>query len=108
VLATDSMQELLRCALGALERIFQEGIQVPKPGVILNGLTPADQITLRMFDNSHERFRKVMVAVDQINRRWGHDTVRFAVARADGRWRTKFQKRSPRYTTCLEEVLCVP
>jgi hypothetical protein len=38
--------------------------------VILNGLTPADQLTLRMFDTSHERFRKVMVAVDRINRRW--------------------------------------
>lgn len=85
---TDSMQEMLRCALGALERIFRE-IQDRKAGVILNGLTPADQLTLRTFDNSHERFRKVMVAVDQINRRWGLDTVRFAVARPDGHWRTK-------------------
>lgn len=104
---TDSTRELLACALDALERIFQEGFKYRKAGVILNGLSPADQLTLRMFDNTHERFRQVMVAVDQINRRWGRDTVRFAVARHDGRWRTKFQMRSPRYTTCLSEVLTI-
>jgi DNA polymerase V len=102
---TDSTQELLASAMDALERIFKEGFKYRKAGVILNGLTPADQLTLRMFDNTHERFRQVMVAVDQINRKYGRDTVRFAIASPDGRWKTKFQKRSPRYTTCLQEVL---
>jgi DNA polymerase V len=104
---TDSTRELLSCALDALERIFREGFKYRKAGVILNGLAPAEQLTLRMFDDTHERFRQVMVAVDQINRRWGRDTLRFGVARPDGNWRTKFQRRSPRYTTRLQEVLCV-
>lgn len=97
--------ELLSCALGALEMIFQKGYSYRKAGVIVNGFAPADQLTLRMFDDTHERFRQVMVAVDQINRKYRRDTVRFAVARPDGRWWTKFQRRSPRYTTCLQEVL---
>lgn len=104
---TDLLQELQSCALDALERIFREGFKYRKAGVILQGLVPADQLTLRMFDNSHEKFRQVMVAVDQINRRWGRDTVRLGAARADGRSQTKFQKRSPRYTTCLSEVLSI-
>ena len=33
------------------------------------------------------------MAVDRINRRWGKDTVRFAVADPEGRWRTKFAGR---------------
>jgi len=104
---TESTKELLSCSLNALERIFQEGYSYRKAGFILNGLAPAGQLTLRMFNDTHERFRQVMVAVDRMNRKYGRDTVRFAVARPDGRWRTKFQRRSPRYTTCLQEVLCV-
>src|SRR3712207_7295101 len=60
-----------------------------------NSLSPADQLTLRMFgDEKAERFRQVMVAVDRINRKWGKDTIRFAVANPEGRWRTRFEKRS--------------
>lgn len=73
----------------------------------MNDLTPADQITLRMYDLTHEQFRQVMVAVNQINGKYGRDTVRFAVARPDGQWRTKFQKQSQRYTTCLQVILCI-
>jgi len=100
---------LLRCAVDALERIFKVGFEYRKAGVMLNSLSPVDQLTLRMFgDERAEKFRQVMVAVDKINRRWGKDTVRFAVANPEGRWRTKFEKRSPRYTTRLQEVLTVP
>jgi DNA polymerase V len=105
---TDSTQELLRCALDALERIFREGYNYRKAGVMLNSLSPSDQLTLRMFrDEKAERFRQVMVAVDQINRRWGRDTVRFATANPEGNWRTKVEKRSPRYTTRLQEVMVI-
>jgi DNA polymerase V len=82
---TDSTQELLHCALDALERIFKEGFNYRKAGVILNSLSPTDQLTLRMFgDEKAERFRQVMVSVDQINRRWGKDTIRFATANPEG------------------------
>jgi DNA polymerase V len=105
---TDSTQELLRCALDALERIYRGGFDYRKAGVMLHSLSPADQLTLRMFgDQKSERFRQVMVAVDQINRKWGRDTVRFAAANLEGRWRTRHEKRSPRYTTRLPEVLTI-
>lgn len=105
---TDSTLELLHCALNALERIFREGFNYRKVGVMLHSFSPVAQLTLRMFDNDKsERFRQVMIAVDKINRRWGKDTVRFAVANPQGSWQTKFEKRSPRYTTRLQEVLTI-
>jgi DNA polymerase V len=105
---TDSTQELLRWALDALERIFQEGYGYRKAGVMLNSLSPADQLTLRLFDDERwERFRQVSIAVDEINKKYGQDTVRFGIAKPNGCWRTKFQKRSPRYTTRLQEVLSI-
>jgi hypothetical protein len=48
-----------------------------------------------------------MRAVDEINSRFGRDTVRFGAARPGGRWETKFLRRSRRYITCLGEVFRV-
>lgn len=77
--------------------------------MILNSLSPVDQLTLRMFgDERAEKFRQVMVAVDRINRRWGKDTVRFAVANPEGRWSTKFEQRSPRYRLACKKCLRYP
>ncbi len=105
---SDSTQELLRCALDALERIFREGFEYRKVGVMLHSFSPVDQLTLRMFDDDKsERFRQVMVAVDKINRKYGRDTVRFAVAQPEGHWNTKFEYCSPHYTTRLTDVLIV-
>ena len=105
---TDATQELQRYALDALERIFREGYSYRKAGVMLNGLSPAGQLSLRMYDEEKwGRFRDVMTAVDAINRRWGRDTVRLGAAKPKGRWRAKFEKRSPSYTTRLKDVLRV-
>jgi hypothetical protein len=48
-----------------------------------------------------------MKATDEINARHGHDTIRLGVVKPDGRWKAKFLRRSPRYTTSLKEVLSV-
>lgn len=107
---TDATQELQRYALDALARIFRDGYSYRKAGVLLHGLSPAGQLSLRLFDEERwERFRDVMTAVDAINRRWGEGTVRFAAAQPGkrARWHTKTECRSPRYTTRLEEVLTV-
>jgi DNA polymerase V len=99
---------LLDWALKGLEHIYRPGYRYKKAGVMLNGLVPADQLSRRFFgDASYERSRCVMKAVDEINRRHGHDTVRFGVAQPKGRWQTKCLKRSQCYTTRLKDVLCI-
>ncbi len=47
-----------------------------------------------------------MVAMDACNKRWGRGAVVPAVAGFAPRrkWSTKFQMRSPRYTTRVEEL----
>jgi DNA polymerase V len=63
---------------------------------------------MRLFgDERFERSRKVMKVVDELNSRFGQNTLRFGAARPGGRWETKFLRRSRRYTTCLQEVLRV-
>lgn len=91
-----------------MNKIFRQGFSYRKTGIILGGLVPADKLTERMFDDKRwERFRRVMGAMDEINRKFGRDTVRFAVAYPDGKWRGKATKRSPRYTTHFQEMLTI-
>ncbi|MDT4898054.1 MAG: hypothetical protein QOH25_3131 [Acidobacteriota bacterium] len=75
---------------------------------MLNQLVPAEQLTRRFFGNTDfERSHRVMKAMDEINRRHGHDTVRFGVVQPKGRWQTKCLWRSQNYTTSIKEVLCI-
>ena len=105
---TDSTNELIAYALDTLEHLFREGYGYRKARVTFFGLVPADQLTMRLFDDTRwERFRRVMEAVDLINRKYGRDTIRFAVAQPEGRWKTKSEYLSPRYTTRLSEVVTV-
>lgn len=106
--STDSTEELLGWALKGLEQIYRQGYRYKKAGVMLNRLAPADGLSMRLFgDSRFEQSRRLMKAMDEINARFGSGTVRFGVARAGGRWETKFLRRSRRYTTCLDEVLRV-
>jgi DNA polymerase V len=106
--STDSTEELLSWALKGLDQIYRPGYRYKKAGVMLNRLAPADGLSMRLFgDERFERSRRVMKAVDDINRKFGRDTLRFGASRAGGRWVTKFLRRSRCYTTQLEEVLRV-
>jgi DNA polymerase V len=106
--STDSTEELLGWALKGLGRIYRPGYRYKKAGVMLNGLSPADGLTMRLFgDERFEKSRRLMKAVDEINLRFGRDAIRFGAARPGGRWETRFLRRSRRYTTCLDEVLRV-
>jgi DNA polymerase V len=73
---------------------------------MLSGMVPVEQTTGRLFDDETlESLRRVMPVVDMLNKKYGRDTVRLAVANPKGRWRTKAAKGSPRYTTKLADVL---
>lgn len=80
--------------------------------MICTELTPVDQLSLQLFEHDRwVRSRELMRAVDQINARHGREAVRYGAA-GDGRsrrqpqqrWRTKFEQRSPRYTTGWKEL----
>jgi DNA polymerase V len=99
---------LLGWAFKGLEQIYRPGYRYKKAGVMLNRLAPTNALSVRLFgDERFERSRRVMKVVDDINRKFGRDTLRFGAARSGGRWETKFLRRSRCYTTCLEEVLRV-
>jgi len=63
------------------------------------------QLTGRLFTAEMlEKFRRVMPVVDGLNRKYGRGTVRWAVAKPNGRWQTKAGRCSPHYTTRLSDI----
>ncbi len=106
--ASDINQELQEWAFKCLGSIYKTGYSYRKAGIILGGLVPAEPLTTRMFDDERwERYRRVMSAVDEINRKFGRGTIRLCVANSAGAWSGRADRRSPRYTTRLNEVLTI-
>lgn len=95
-------------AIKTLEKIFKEGYEYRKAGIILSGLVPAEKMSKRLFDDERfERQHKLMKAVDEINQKFGKDTVRFSSVERCGAWKMKQIYKSPSYTTNWNELLTV-
>ena len=91
-----------------MEKIFREGIEYRKAGIILNGLVPAEKLTVRMFDDAKfEKLHKLTKAVDEINQKFGRDTVKFATVKSAGNWKMKSARKSNAYTTNWNELMIV-
>ncbi len=105
---TDGNQEIQEWAIKTLERIFKPGFEYRKAGIILSGLVPNENLTKRMFED--ERFQqqhKLMKAIDEINQKFGKDTVRFGSVKTEGNWKMKQTRKSQSYTTNWDELLVV-
>ena len=105
---TDDNQEIQEWVIGTLERIYREGFDYRKAGIILSGLVPKDHLTKRMFDDERfQRQHKLMKAIDEINQKFGKDTVRFGSVKTEGSWKMKQTRKSRCYTTNWNELLTV-
>jgi len=107
--ATSDTLVLVKAATWAVRRTWRDGYRYSKSGVITVDLVPLAGSQralpgLGQFDR--ERGAALMTALDECTRRFGRGAVvpgaaGFAPARA---WSTKFEMRSPRYTTRLAEL----
>ena len=105
---TDSNQEIQSWAMQTLQRIYKPHYAYRKAGIILSGLVPSENLTKRMYDDEQfEKQHKLMQAIDELNRKFGKDTVRFASVKTDGSWKMKQMRKSQSYTTNWNELLTV-
>lgn len=105
---TDVNQELQEWTLKTLEEIFREGFEYKRAGVILSGLVPTAKLTGRLFDDDkYQTLHNLMKALDEINRKFGKDTIRFGAVKTGGIWKMKQLRKSKRYTTSWDEMLTI-
>ena len=105
---TDDSRALSTAALRALQRCYQDGQVYRKCGVQLLELGPRDtpQLTLLAPTASRPHSQRLMATIDAINQRWGRGTIRSGAASLaeQAQWGMRAAQRSPRYTTCWQEL----
>jgi DNA polymerase V len=106
---TASTNKLIHSAMSILNQIYKKGIHYKKCGVYLSMLSPKNILQENLFTVSDSlKQDKLMMVMDQINRKQGRSTIHFASCGGyDHNWAMKSQHRSPCYTTRWDEILKV-
>ncbi|MGV8949716.1 MAG: Y-family DNA polymerase [Cypionkella sp.] len=107
--ATNDSLQLIKAARRAVDTLWLSGFRYSKAGIITQDLVRPPIPQRALFDKlDHEKAAKVMAAMDEANRRWGRATVVPAATMggpAKGQtFSTKFEMRSPRFTTRWDEL----
>lgn len=110
--ATDDSRELVRAAIAGLERIFKPGIMYQKCGIMLMDLCDHDNEQLGLLAEpvsaeKRAKNEKLMATLDKLNREHGKNTVRLGMPRKVNAWELRCEHRTPRYTTCWNELKAV-
>ena len=99
--------QIVKIALQLTKIIFRENYKYKKAGVLLSGLYEKGTETKDLFSETRYRSPKLMSAVDQINERYGSDTIQIATECQMGKWEQKRKNCTQSYTTQLDNVLLI-
>jgi len=100
---TANTSTLISQAVSCLEHIYKPGYQYQKTGVMLTELSLTGSRQLPLFGDDEER-PELMEALDQVNARWGRNTLQFAAAGIEKQWSMKQEHKSKAYTTRWDEL----
>jgi len=96
---------LMAAALRGLKQIFVPGLRYHKCGVMLAEISPMGQQQSDLFAPIDDPKRlRLMGLMDRINRDQGAGTLQFASTQLSSAWHMRTDNRSPRYTTCWDEL----
>lgn len=106
--ATSDRQEIVSRAVEVLRQHWPDDITpfIKKAGVIAWGIIPDTAIQAQLFDPI-DRGKQMALskAIEEINRKNGHNMVRIAVQGYDKRWHLKCKRISKRYTTDIDDII---
>jgi DNA polymerase V len=106
ILPTDDTRLIAQAAIKLLRSSYRSGFAYQKTGILLTDLTSICQRQPDLFENiaGLARSQALMTAVDRINQMMGRGTIKLLAEGMDQRWAMKAGKRTPRYTTRLDEL----
>lgn len=106
--ATAYTPEIIAQAHLLLAKLWKPGYRYHKAGVLLGDLVTDAYEQLELFAAPPpvpDDQQRVMAALDQINSRFGRDTLRLAASGIERPWGMRQAARSPRYTTRWDELV---
>lgn len=78
---TQDTRIITEAALQLLDQLFRPGFQYKKLGVVLSDFVPSTAVQLDLFNADNDRkSRQLMQALDDINRRFGEQTIHSALS----------------------------
>ncbi|GAA4745190.1 Y-family DNA polymerase [Flavisolibacter ginsenosidimutans] len=101
---TSQTNELIKPAIALAEKLYREGKQYKKAGVVLSGIVPDDAIQANMFEQQKSIGRFLMEQIDNINFSMRGDVVKFASSGTKRNWKMRQDFQTPRYTTRWNEL----
>lgn len=105
---TNFTGEIIKYALKGFDIIFKEGYNYLKCGVIVSDLVADDTVQAGLFDEcDRKKNKRVMEAMDTINKSLGKEIVRLSVQGFEKRYRLKTEFLSAHFTTDINQVLKV-
>ncbi len=98
--------ELIAAARRGVERSWRDGFAYSKAGVMLDDLLSADKRPRTLFedDQAHAKRDRLLGALDDINGRFGKFTAVPGVQGFERNWRLRSERKSPAWTTRIDEV----
>jgi len=106
--SSSNTSELIKYAKKALEEIFVFGVRYKKIGVFASQISQVGMLQTNMFDKSlsarKNKGSKIMNSVDKINKTFGRACISMAACLGGSDWQMRKDSKSPRYTTCLNEL----
>jgi DNA polymerase V len=100
--------KLISYLLKELRRLYSPSHKYYRAGVWLDDFLPAHGIQADLFGHvnvaQETAAAERMEAIDHINEKFGRDTIRYAAEDLGQQWRPRYNLRSPRYTTRLDEL----
>jgi DNA polymerase V len=105
---TNSSHEIVKIAMIGLKMIYRPAYNYQKCGVMALDLVPQASIQLGLFDNrDREKEKNLMKSLDQTNRAFGKDIVRYASHSFGKHWGLRQANVSPCYTTRIDQIMTV-
>ena len=107
------MSDLLNAVCLGIDQLFEPGVRYGKSGLILLDLVAKTQVQTSLFQSLSEtprsqKFETMSAVMTDVNRKWGKRLLLPAMGLSGkGDWRMNQQQKSPRYTTCWQELPCV-
>jgi DNA polymerase V len=103
---TASTPDLIHCAFRGLQQIFREGCAYYRAGVMLMDIGPMAGRQADCFapDQYPKKKQVLMNLVDDINAKFGRNTLQFAAEGLAQKWHMKQFRRSKHFTTNWKEL----
>jgi DNA polymerase V len=100
---TDNHQQLLRLAMHGLEKIYHQGIDYHKAGIVLGDLRRS--VNLNQDYSAGPQWHQLSNTIDAIRDKYHANIIMSGWQSKDGKWNMKQSNKSFRFTTSWQELL---